>query len=70
MVVIQVSATAQVENVARFEQVLRQVVEETRAGVGCLRYEWFRVPIATERSSFTVSSNPRTRSLSIGEALS
>ena len=44
MVVIQVSVTAAAESGARFEQVLRQVVDEARSCSGCVRYDWFRSP--------------------------
>lgn len=51
MVVIQVSATAKLESGARFEQVLRQVVDDARACAGCVRYEWFPFP-DSERQVF------------------
>lgn len=44
MVVIHVSAVGTQESGNRFEQLLREVVEEARACAGVIRYDWFRSP--------------------------
>ena len=44
MVGIQVSVTLAAESGTRFEQVLRQVVDEAGSCSGCVRDDWFRSP--------------------------
>ena len=44
MIVVQVTARAKPENVARLEGILREVIAEARQSTGCLSYGWYRSP--------------------------
>src|SRR6185436_451772 len=48
MVLIHVSVKVKGNIVSAFEQNLRGVVDDARKTMGCIKYEWYRVPDSTQ----------------------
>lgn len=44
MVLIHVFVKTKVNVIGEFEQALREVVDDARKTMGCIKYEWYRVP--------------------------